>query len=70
MSSKRARGGGDVSTVNDLTPQELQIALSLAEGRTASESAVHRKLPPRIAGRATGLIGLQQLGQQGCGARQ
>jgi hypothetical protein len=74
-----------VSTVNDLTPQELRIALSLAVGRMAREIAaalflspqifeyrlrsVYRKPPRRIAGRATGLTGLQQLGQQGRGAR-
>ena len=60
----------DVTTLNDLTPQELQIALSLAEGRTTRETAaalflspktieyhlrsVYRKLDHRIAQRTHG----------------
>ena len=37
----------DVSTLNDLTPQELQIALSLAEGRTTRETAAAVFLSPK-----------------------
>jgi DNA-binding CsgD family transcriptional regulator len=37
----------DVSTLNDLTPQELQIALSLAEGRTVRETAAALFLSPK-----------------------
>jgi DNA-binding CsgD family transcriptional regulator len=37
----------DVSTLNDLTPQELQIALSLAEGRTTRETATALFLSPK-----------------------
>jgi DNA-binding CsgD family transcriptional regulator len=37
----------DVSTLNDLTPQELQIALSLAEGRTTRETAAALFLSPK-----------------------
>ncbi|HMD92757.1 MAG TPA: AAA family ATPase [Trebonia sp.] len=37
----------DVSTLNDLTPQELQIALSLAEGRTVRETAAVLFLSPK-----------------------
>jgi DNA-binding CsgD family transcriptional regulator len=37
----------DVTTLNDLTPQELQIALSLAEGRTTGETAAALFLSPK-----------------------
>jgi DNA-binding CsgD family transcriptional regulator len=37
----------DVTTLNDLTPQELQIALSLAEGHTSRETAVALFLSPK-----------------------
>ncbi len=37
----------DVSTLSDLTPQELQIALSLAEGRTTRETAAILFLSPK-----------------------
>ena len=37
----------DVTTVNDLTPQELQIALSLAKGRTTRETAAALFLSPK-----------------------
>jgi DNA-binding CsgD family transcriptional regulator len=37
----------DVTTLNDLTPQELQIALSLAEGRTTRETASALFLSPK-----------------------
>jgi DNA-binding CsgD family transcriptional regulator len=37
----------DVATVNDLTPQELQIAVSLAEGRTTRETAAALFLSPK-----------------------
>jgi DNA-binding CsgD family transcriptional regulator len=37
----------DVTTLNDLTPQELQIALSLAEGRTTRETATALFLSPK-----------------------
>ena len=37
----------DVSTLNDLTPQELQIALSLADGRTVRETAAALFLSPK-----------------------
>jgi DNA-binding CsgD family transcriptional regulator len=37
----------DVTTLNDLTPQELQIALSLAEGRTTRETAAVLFLSPK-----------------------
>jgi DNA-binding CsgD family transcriptional regulator len=37
----------DVTTLNDLTPQELQIALSLAEGRTTRETAAALFLSPK-----------------------
>ena len=37
----------DVATLNDLTPQELQIALSLAEGRTTRETAAVLFLSPK-----------------------
>ncbi len=40
----RRRG---VTTLNDLTPQELQIALSLAEGRTTRETAAALFLSPK-----------------------
>jgi DNA-binding CsgD family transcriptional regulator len=37
----------DVTTLNDLTPQELQIALSLADGRTTRETATALFLSPK-----------------------
>ena len=37
----------DVTTLNDLTPQELQIALSLAGGRTNRETAAALFLSPK-----------------------
>jgi DNA-binding CsgD family transcriptional regulator len=37
----------DVSTLSDLTPQELQIALSLAAGRTTRETAAALFLSPK-----------------------
>ncbi len=37
----------DVTTLNDLTPQELQIALSLAEGRTTRQTAAALFLSPK-----------------------
>jgi DNA-binding CsgD family transcriptional regulator len=37
----------DVTTLNDLTPQELQIALSLAEGRTTRQAAAALFLSPK-----------------------
>ena len=37
----------DMTTLNDLTPQELQIALSLAEGRTTRETAAALFLSPK-----------------------
>jgi DNA-binding CsgD family transcriptional regulator len=37
----------DASTLNDLTPQELQIALSLADGRTIRETAAALFLSPK-----------------------
>ena len=37
----------DDSTVSDLTPQELQIALSLAAGRTTRETAAALFLSPK-----------------------
>jgi DNA-binding CsgD family transcriptional regulator len=37
----------DVTTLNDLTPQELQIALSLAGGRTTKETAAALFLSPK-----------------------
>jgi DNA-binding CsgD family transcriptional regulator len=37
----------DVTTLNDLTPRELQIALSLAEGRTTRETAAALFLSPK-----------------------
>jgi DNA-binding CsgD family transcriptional regulator len=37
----------DVTTLNDLTPQELQIALSLAGGHTTRETAVALFLSPK-----------------------
>lgn len=37
----------DITTLNDLTPQELQIALSLADGRTTRETAVALFLSPK-----------------------
>ncbi len=37
----------DETTLNDLTPQELQIALSLAEGRTTRETAAALFLSPK-----------------------
>jgi len=37
----------NVTTLNDLTPQELQIALSLAEGRTTRETAAALFLSPK-----------------------
>ena len=37
----------DVTTLNDLTPQELQIALSLAEGRTTGGTAAALFLSPK-----------------------
>ena len=37
----------DVTTLNDLTPQELQIALSLAGGRTTRETAAALFLSPK-----------------------
>jgi DNA-binding CsgD family transcriptional regulator len=37
----------DVTTLNDLTPQELQIALSLAEGRTTKQTAAALFLSPK-----------------------
>jgi DNA-binding CsgD family transcriptional regulator len=37
----------DVTTLNDLTPQEFQIALSLAEGRTTRETAAALFLSPK-----------------------
>lgn len=37
----------DATTLNDLTPQELQIALSLAEGRTTRETAAAMFLSPK-----------------------
>jgi DNA-binding CsgD family transcriptional regulator len=37
----------DVTTLNDLTPQELQIALSLAAGRTTRETAAALFLSPK-----------------------
>ena len=37
----------DGTTLNDLTPQELQIALSLAEGRTTRETAAALFLSPK-----------------------
>ena len=37
----------DVTTLSDLTPQELQIALSLAEGRTTRETAAALFLSPK-----------------------
>jgi DNA-binding CsgD family transcriptional regulator len=37
----------DATTLNDLTPQELQIALSLAEGRTTRETAAALFLSPK-----------------------
>ena len=37
----------DVTTLNDLTPQELQIAISLAEGRTTRETATALFLSPK-----------------------
>lgn len=37
----------DVATLNDLTPQELQIALSLAAGRTTRETAAALFLSPK-----------------------
>ncbi len=37
----------DATTLNDLTPQELQIALSLAGGRTTRETATALFLSPK-----------------------
>src|SRR5580693_1377722 len=37
----------DVTTLSDLTPQALQIALSLAEGRTTRETAAALFLSPK-----------------------
>jgi DNA-binding CsgD family transcriptional regulator len=37
----------DVTTLNDLTPRELQIALSLARGRTTRETAGALFLSPK-----------------------
>jgi DNA-binding CsgD family transcriptional regulator len=37
----------DATTLNDLTPQELQIALSLAAGRTTRETAAALFLSPK-----------------------
>jgi DNA-binding CsgD family transcriptional regulator len=37
----------DVTTLNDLTPQELQIALSLTGGRTTKETAAALFLSPK-----------------------
>src|SRR5208282_1380162 len=37
----------DVTTLNDLTPQEFQIALSLAGGRTTKETAAALFLSPK-----------------------
>jgi DNA-binding CsgD family transcriptional regulator len=37
----------DATTLNDLTPQELQIAVSLAEGRTTRETAASLFLSPK-----------------------
>jgi DNA-binding CsgD family transcriptional regulator len=37
----------NVTTLNDLTPQEVQIALSLAEGRTTRETATALFLSPK-----------------------
>ena len=49
----RARGDGrnraeaDPSTLDQLTPQELQIALLLADGRTTREAAASMFLSPK-----------------------
>ena len=37
----------DLTTLNDLTPQELQIALRLAAGRTTRETAAALFLSPK-----------------------
>ena len=45
--SESQRGRRDATTLDDLTPQELQISLLLAEGKTTREAAAAVFLSPK-----------------------